>query len=479
MQNKINNISDLIDSGELHRARHQLVRVASARSLPRWARLPLARMARRALLPKLGLRLLAPVVRPRPKSPVVPEPVEKAEYAANLLMNGAHWEARRLLGEVDPKDCPDQLLFLAYAHIFHWEYGASRELLERYLQVEGLSERQRLVGKINLLAAMVHEQWRPHIAPLSAELLATAASPRFRGNVLELTAQDAIFHGEWDRAEGFLSEARRLLRRTGGLDEFFVKKWSSILEAKRSGNWVALARVRRSARSLHHWESLRDCDLYLAAAKRDEALLLQVYVGTPFASYRHRLFVEWGAPVEVPSQYLWGKQSQVLDLRDGTFKGRPYLRPGGLSHRLLLILSADFYRPQQVGGVFSELYPGEYFNPQTSVAKVYEVVRRLRRELAHGRVPLSVRGSTEGYYLELGVGFGLCLSRREDRVPLEDRRLRLLRERVEDGDFTNREAAKILRLPPRSTSRLLRGACAEGVIERRGAGVATTYRFVA
>jgi hypothetical protein len=73
------------------------------------------------------------------------------------------------------------------------------------------------------------------------------------------------------------------------------------------------------------------------------------------------------------------------------------LSPGQLVHRLLRILATDFYRPFRPAYLSSQLFPGEYFNPRTSIDRVHKALRRLRQWLKAHRVPLEV-SEEEGCY---------------------------------------------------------------------------------
>src|SRR5687767_7326633 len=61
----------------------------------------LAWLSWRCDLPHIGLRLLAGIVRPPPKSPVQATASERAEYAACLIKIGAIHEGEMLLAKID------------------------------------------------------------------------------------------------------------------------------------------------------------------------------------------------------------------------------------------------------------------------------------------------------------------------------------------------------------------------------------------
>jgi len=77
-----------IRAGKRAKAR-QLFEGALKRKIPPAERVRLASLARRLELPHIGLRLLAPQVRPSRFSAAQPTEAELAEYAANLVRHGA------------------------------------------------------------------------------------------------------------------------------------------------------------------------------------------------------------------------------------------------------------------------------------------------------------------------------------------------------------------------------------------------------
>src|SRR5205823_3880405 len=84
------------------------------------------------------------------------------------------------------------------------------------------------------------------------------------GNALELAAQSAFDEARFDEARRLVGEAETVLGAHGGLDAFYVEKWKAMLDyvvaPRRRGHGGPLDAVRRKARELHHWETIRDCD---------------------------------------------------------------------------------------------------------------------------------------------------------------------------------------------------------------------------
>jgi hypothetical protein len=443
----------------------------------------------------MALRVLNPIVRPSARKQGNPTGEEKAEYAASLTRAGAVSEALTILETIDPTAVPTALLYESFALVTQWRYTETIPLLERYLASKGLSDYQRLVGQVNLAAAMVaerrHEDARPMLDALAEETRRLGLS-LLHGNSLELSAQNAILAKRWRDAEAFLGRAEAALAKSGGLDELFVRKWRAVLSLLRDGGAIAVAAleyVRGEALARRHWETTRECDLFLAIGCRDEKLALALYFGTPYPAYRARIQVELGGRLQLPETYEWDladprwgqpsvqhrKTTQIDLLVRAGDKGNGF-KAGQLLHRLLLFLSRDFYRPARVASIHAEVYPDEYFNPVSSPTRVHQIVKRLKQSLERAAVPIAIVEDQGTYRLRATTPCRLLLPGIAPKSRA-DALLDRLKARAGDREFSATEAAAWLSLSPRTTLRLLTAAVSSGACRRTGAASAVRYRF--
>jgi hypothetical protein len=292
----------------------------------------------------------------------------------------------------------------------------------------------------------------------------------------------------WREAGQRLSEAGDALRATGGLDRFFVDKWKAIFSVLRQEGDPAslreLGRVRTQSLARQHSETVRDCDLYQAIGTQDENLLLHVYLGTPFQSFRERIFAEFGRPVPLPAIYDWDLGSHardgkaaVLDLRGVVSADGP--KAGYLIHRLLGVLSSDFYRPFRLASLHALLYPGENFNPVSSPARVHQIIKRVKQWLKQSAMPVGVHEKEGSYRLKALAPVRLRLAPAMIVAALDAQgvRLRRLREAFPEGSFSTQAAAQKMGLPARTVSRALSRAEKQGELSRSGKGTGTLYAF--
>lgn len=471
-------IEKWIREGQAPLAR-QAITARANRPFAREERVQWAALARRSNLSLLSLKLLSPVVRPARGIPTNPTPAELTEYAAALLRVGAYNEAVALLNSVPGKDYPDAWLFRAFANFSQWEYGASIELLRSYLASPVLSDYWRQVGRVNLAAALVFEKKANEADSLLGELKRETQSQGnilLLGNVLELTAQNAISEKRWDEAKEYLESAERLVKRGEGLNSFFISKWNAILGLLDCGDETSLRRlaeVRKEALALQHWETVRDLDFFLAKATGNQALLLHLHFGSPFPAFRKRLSSEISK--DLPSSYDWklGPAGKSRATYDPLGKS---LKPGTTLFRLFDVLSSDFYRPFRIPALHEKAFPGEYFNPYSGFNRMRKVLQRLRSELKSGKVGIQIEQHKGNYRLVAEKPVSLKVTRseatRDPVVIFVDR----LGERWRKSPFSAREAASQFGTSHRTANRLLSQAESRGLVEKTGQTRAIVYR---
>lgn len=476
-----------IRRGEGHAAKSELRRLVENK-VPREFAATFAALAWRAGLPTIGLRVLNPVVRPNRRNPQAASREELAEYAICLTRVGAQEEA---LGILEGLDIPQALFYRAGTLMALWRYEDARPLLTQYLKKPGLNVYQRLVGKLNLAASLIFLRENRKARDFLRELVYETSMRRLdllHGNALELSAQNCLLLGANKEADKFLTKAEKFLAGNEALDGFWVKKWRAILEfQQRAGKGTAelrkLLAVRRSAEEQGQWETTRAIDEWIATELKKEPLLWRLYFGTPHAGFRDRLLSDFGETRSRPETYLWSpgggaKPRMTLDLLTGKVEGgKGELRVGDSLHRLALVLASDFYRPFRVASLYSKLFPGEFYNPLSSPARVYQAVKLFRLWARDHGLPLEIREASGLYRFEATGPFGIRLTLEKQSGDRYLVRLRALIERFSEALFSVEEAARVLELSPRMTLRLLERGMLEGTVERIGKRAYTRYRF--
>ncbi len=453
-----------------------------------------ADLSRRAGVPALGLRVLRPIVRDEKPSSAKENPREKALYSALLTMVGASDEALEILGEL--KDSvAESLFYTALAHVSQWNYPAALPLLEAYIKRGEINDYQRMVGKLNLLSCYVFCEKFAEAEVLFNEVLITTREKGWlllQGIALENGARLRMDQGQWDQALAPLEEAANVLRDSTNV-QLFVKKWKALMPLRRNGARAEtldpVRELRAEAMKIGHFETVRDCDYYLALATSHQDLFNRLYFGTPFAAFRDRLLRKAGLSYVRPTTYLLmgdglAKPERIFDLQVGTeVDGTAKLKAGQKLHLLLRGLCRDFYRPVLIGTLFGSVCPGEFYDPANATKKVDELVRRLRLWIKESELPFEVVVENNSYRLS-NLGFVALrvadpigeMSSAVVEAPLNFN-LQKVRQRLENDDFSCAHVAEILELSTRRASTLLSQAVQAGELSRSGEGRATRYRF--
>lgn len=459
--------------------------------IPRRFVAPVAKIAYRANVPFVSIRVIAQLIRPGKNRWGGATELEIAEYAMALIRVGASREALRTLEPLDSRRHPIVSLYRSFALITRWEYAGSIPLLTDYISNSPAGEYQNLIARVNLASAQVitgqYTEAEKHLNLLLRETGEKNLS-LLHGNCLELMAQLAIGRRDWGQAEKLLREGHDRLAGSRSVDFLFLQKWQAVVKLERdhrsSGGFSQLERVREHAVRLQHWETVRECDFYKAKFSDDRNLLHFVYFGTPFPAYREIMMKRLDHKLAPPEAFVYGgnsecKPSRVFDLKSARMDDRSAsLKEGGLVHRFLNHMCSDFYRPLRFGSIFDELYPDEYYDPELSLAKINQLAQRLRGWFAESGIDGELKGKTGTLQLLLKGQAGF---RRHSEGAIVTG-LEVYRERLKQkfaaADFSAAEAAEVLGVSKRMVNKII--ACDEAqTIVKIGSGPRVKYRFAA
>lgn len=480
----------MLREGKIGSVRRRL-RKTRVSEVPRHELVRLANIARRAGLSQLSVNLLNPIVRPDKNLARRANEGEQAEYAAALTQIGARAEALELLESLDPRKNLEILLFRSFAHFGEWTYAKAIPLLETYIAKHPV-EYQKLVGKVNLAAALVWESRLSEAQALLAQIVSEAKAGgfgRLHANALELRAQMYILKHKYSQAENDLNAASKLLQEASVLDDFFVMKWKTLLSIQGRPTPAVINRfsvLRDEAVKRRHWETVRDSDFYLARFTSDIQLFTHLYHGTPFESFRRRIETNLPRGEAIEPSYLWhlfdggrGEIAPRLDLKRGEASTGAKLKIGQLLHRMLLALAADFYRPIRTATLFSTLFIGEYYNPQSSPHRVHQNSLRLRAWIEESGLPIEIEAGPGGYRLVATAPVALASNLVEAPSTRADDMLEQARAHFGAAPFGTQDLVAVTGLSKRTVLRFLEQAKTSGELELEAAGRSTRYRFKA
>lgn len=460
-------------------------------------------LCRRAGIPNLGLKVLSRIVRPDSKRLVQASAEERAEYAAALTNVGASREATEILHSIPFKEFPRTLLYQALAHMNRWEYEKSVPSLEKFCSVTGPDDYFLRVGQVNLAASYLASRQLDKAQNLLRELMSTFKDKQFsllRANVQELLAQNLIFSKNYSAAKKVLEEAAESLPDKKLIWFLYIKKWEAVIKL-REGNLVAatekLRNVQKEAQEKTIWETVRDCDLYLAEAQSSRPLFEKLYMGTPFPHYRSQLLETFEKTFSTlkdfpPTHYQWilrshttsKKELPYLDLENAcSADATKALKFGQLPHKLLLVLAKDFYRPHRIASLHADLFPDRYFNVQSSPQVVQQHIHRLRQWFLKNKIPLEIKEHEEFYSLEARASFAIHTSDKAQKVlesslnAKNDHFVGLLKNAFADRDFSSTQVARALKISLISAKRQLAVAYKSKSLTKLGSSRMTKYRL--
>jgi tetratricopeptide (TPR) repeat protein len=470
---------DLIRAGDLNRAALLLGKVNTSR-VPRSYRVKLAFLCSRTNSVSQGFRLLAPVVQPRHPGRQAPANAEElAEYANLLEASGNLTEALLRLESINPKETAQTWIYQAYCHMACWRSEEAVRCLEEYLKCELSAERRRL-GQLNLASALTGVMDFDRSLDILNGLISSGelkAEPRMLGIAMRTRAAIKIFHKDYASARQDLEHSDQNTGKTS-FDYFNRYELLSLLDAVKSNSVDPILKFRHEAEQAQVWFSIRNADLNCLKIKFEKGAFKHLYFGTPFETYRRRIRRELGVGPEEPFYVYGPKKAPRLSLVTGEINGERALNPGKKMHQLVEILLRDFYVPPRLGTLFSELFPGEYFDIHTSPERVHQVLWRTRGWLKDNHFPAEIQ-ERGGYYtltLEGNSSFLVPLERKgtdPDRVQLG----KLHQKFGFDKPFAAKDARELLEISPTAFKKFVARALEQNRLERSGENRFTTYRL--
>lgn len=486
----------LIQAGKAYLVVEELKKIPSNK-IPRSFAVAMADIARRIQQFDLGLLILRPYVISEIPS-VKPEPNELLIYSSLLIRIGAFDEAQIRLSVLKQTHAV-AFLHLAFADITQWNYRKAISHLELFLSSNALDPYQNAIANVNLVACYINlAHWG------KAKILIDKLLPEYKknnwsllvNNLLELSSllilETAESPSELLRAEAKINESLDLLKSGGSeYQKLFLLKWQAVVKIKTSGmtedNKENLLSVRNKASELKHWETIRDCDFYFAVFSGNKELAIKLIYGTPFRSFRKKV-LRYFPELKVPKEYIWSEEKTTfqIDLYSGKdLDGNLVIKPNSVTHKLLTILSLDFYRPIPMGTLFSRLHPEEYYNPITTPIRMSKAIQRLREILKNTKSGFEVKKINQSYKLVklLNTSSGIKLRRDRDnkfvdvKYELNMYRLGILKNKWPNRTFSSQQAAQYLGLSKRSTVTLLSWAYRNAKLFRSGSSRDITYLF--
>lgn len=478
----VEQLETLTRSGKTQKVAEIVDRLVLSRA-PRALAARLAQLCFRNSLYLQSLRVLSPIVRSETPVNPPPQPTEMIAYASALVSLNMPREARSYLRRVNKVENPEALLIESFSYFGEWNYAKSIPLLKKFIANPRVSLYRQVVGKVNLAAAFVTSAHQVQAELLLKELLALTTERGLRllkGNTLELLAQVEIQKKNYEQALFYLQEAKQEFPDTNSIYFFFVKKWESIckmlLNPGDQSSIAACEELKTEAKQWRHWETARDVDLYIAFATKDEELLQKLIAGTANPNFIKKIELLYGhkiMPAKKVSLQASGAKAPVENSLSYTEITKS-LKLKSSGQKLFSLLTRDFYRPANLGYLFSQLFPKEYFNPLTSEKRILNQVYALRDELNSKFEFLSLRKDKMDFIFELHPGAELIFHRHAHRL----RHTPSLKESLRGlgaKPFSSEQLATYLACSKRKAQMLIRQLLSENFLVAHNGGPQIQY----
>jgi tetratricopeptide (TPR) repeat protein len=482
-QQRIDLIEKSIKTGK-HKEVIKSLSELNRKKIPREFAATLAHFAFRVSTPLLALKILHPYIHNEYLKQAPPNAQEKMAYATGLLALGAVREANQILQSIDSQVEPEVLFHQGISGIYEWNYEVTVSKLRAFVKASNVSEYRKLVGKVNLLAAYIYLLRWNEAEPLLEEIIGVCNQEQhvlLLGNCYELKAQFYFFQKKYEQALEQANKSFEILKEQNGLYYLFAKKWQILASYFLSPNLQdlnELTLLKEKAREVRHWNTLRECDLFLAIARKDAQLAQKVMVGTPAESYRQRVRFLFSGNLKVANKYFWYLSLGELPGVNCEITFDPYVK---LFKRAQLLsvydaLTRDFYKPSSIGDLFEILYPDEKFNYNTSPIRVLKALRRLNAWFKNNEPRLEIKFQKSEFSIQAIQSIKLVVIRGQSlttpNVHFEKLQKQFLYRRFSVG-----QTARFLSVSKATAQRLLKSAIQNGILSKEGAGRSTVYYF--
>lgn len=481
---KLDTIENLIKQAQWKKAQESLLALRKKR-VPDEFRLRFATLCRRANVSDLGLSILKEIVRPDGKKKAFGTDAHRAEYAASLVRVGACREAEKLFESVDLEACPEAVFFKAGLFVKVWNYSDAIPLYRRYLVTQEEGSYTYLVGQINLAMCLIFEgEYDEAARHINAILVSEGDShwTLIKGNAYRMLGGLEVHRGNYDAAMTAFYHAQRIFTDAEGIDRFLIRKWVALInyflakgsDSARNG----VLEVRKEAEKRKHWESVRDIDFQLACFDGDHKTLVKLYFGTPFESFKKRL-LKRNPELQIPNVYYWDLDPMEKGHETTFDLFESGIKPGQSIFRLLQVLLSDFYRSFGIVDLFESTFPGEFYISGSAEERVYQALKRLRKEFIDRKIPLTIESTDGGFRLVGTKPVRILCGRGETSSKTQaDHRLEQLRHKFQKGSFGVTDAVDTLGLSKRTVNALINDGMEKGVLAKSGSGNRIQYQFV-
>ncbi len=461
-----------------------------------------ANLARRLGKMDDAILALRPFVRPKARDQIEATEDERLEYAMALIKIGAVNEGLKLLHDIDGNEHPNKYLYSAFARITEWNYQEAALLLESYTQNDKIDSYSDLTARVNLLSCYLFEGQNDKASILIDYLLEKTSDNslhRLRKNVLHLASQLCIQSRKFEEAKKFLDKATASDEKSNStIDQLLLNKWQVIWSLHKNGPssqiMMALDDIKIIAEDLNNYETIRDVDYYLGIYFNQHEVLKQLYFGTPYANFRKKILHYYekinGKSLHLPDVYNFEfpkkfepedeASNSFIQVADGVNSySDSYLPPGKAMQQLLGLVVKDTYRPLTIHQIHNELFDESFYNPNSTPKKIKQLIYRLSHWFEENSIPLELVLKKNFVTLVADKPIALRIQNTDAVDPKIMSFLMEVKEIFGSDSFSSRDISVRLEKPIRTTTKHLKIALDNSLIEKIGAGPNTKFKIIA
>jgi tetratricopeptide (TPR) repeat protein len=457
-EKSIEEFNELIVAGKGTIALNKIKNLRKNKKIPRRFAPQFSKIYSRLGEPNLSTLVLFPFIRESIETQSELSDDEKISYGESLIRNGAILEGRDYLDSVDEKDRIDYQMALASSYNPHWNFSESLKVYEKILSPS--NDYQNQVIRLNLANCHINlNNYQEAMNQLGEayDVVGPQNLPLLKMNILELSTQVALSLGNIDEAQQYLNSAKKISADGWGESHFLLSKWEILIklyQEKRPlpSSHPLLSELRDFSKTCfekRYFTIKSTCDFYEAYFTQDLEKSLKVYFASPFEGYRTQILKALDFDIEIPDNYQWkfnseSQQTHQIDYLTGTLNGEICLKPGLSGHKLFQALCTNLYHPHTKYSLHEKMFPGEYFNPNTSPDKIYKIIKRLKADFKKCQIPIEIISHKDLYFMQSTQGASILLPLTRENSDPYVANFDLLKTQVKKTQFTMPELLNVI-----------------------------------
>ena len=290
-------------------------------------------------------------------------------------------------------------LYKTYSYLAVWDFENAKKSIQAYLSLSN-DEYLHSIGSVNFVSTLIGlGQLDEALYTIEESLLKIQSKSmnRLEGNLRQLKGQALFLKGHHSTALSEIEKASTLVAENLTQDILLIKKWKIIIQSFLNKDEKTLLNFQRNCFMKREWETAREIDRFALRLNKDQKRFDRLWYGTPHICYKNSLANELDMHPSSDSIILGSDQNELYDIKHNLNSGNSIDSPGTKCSILLKSLFSDFYMPIRTAALFSDVYPDEIYDVDSSPVKIRQLQKRLRQWITTNNLPISL-SEWNGYY---------------------------------------------------------------------------------